>query len=60
MPPADLSGAYGVVAPPPAVLRRAPARAIRYLHIQRLLWVARIGVVGGLLTLLYLEHVIYL
>ncbi len=53
----SLVGAFGQPAPPlsPGALAR-PERILRFYRIQKLLWVARIGIVVGVLALLLLAR----
>lgn len=55
-PKMNLSGAYGIVPPPTPAMIAHPERVRRILHLEQLLWVLRIAVVGGGLYLLYELH----
>lgn len=56
-----LLGAVGVPpAPPTAAMLAHPDRVLRFANFQRVLWALRLGVIAGLLLLLYATHILVL
>ena len=55
----ELVGAYGVPARPTlAAVLAHPERALRYALVLRVLWAIRIGIIVGLVLILYLAHLL--